>query len=158
VGAVAVKVAEGAAMQTLKALLRWFNSLPTSTVLVAVIVAFIVYTVFFTQVLDTRPLPAPVGGKDEIKVVAREPGVDYDVAAFCADPATRVVLGVLLEVPGTNYMALRGQESVNWKDTDPPGSNPNAIHYWIGPEGLQHSEEVEVTKPAADCLKKKLQR
>lgn len=109
--------------------------------------------------LYTKELPQAVGvplpGDGGIVTTAREPGIDYDVQKFCADPNTRVSLGVQMEVRGTHYVLSRGNEQVDYKDTDPSGSNSNAIHYWIGPDGLQKSEPVQMTIPALECAKKK---
>lgn len=92
----------------------------------------------------------------ETRIVAREPGVAYDVAAFCADPATKVTPDLFnyTEAAGASYTATRGTETITWRDS-PPGANPIAAHYWIDAQGSQHQEAVEMTKPAAECFQKK---
>lgn len=93
---------------------------------------------------------------DTIKIIAREPGVAFDVAQFCNDPTTTVGKTPMTDAPagGTRYVALRGTESVNWPDS-PEGKNPAATHYVTAPDGKQNTEPVEITKPAADCLKRR---
>lgn len=100
--------------------------------------------------------PPLVATNDEIKIIAREPGVAFDVTLFCNDPTTTVGKTPMTDAPagGTRYVALRGTESVNWPDS-PEGKNPAATYYVTTPDGRQSAEPVEVTKKAADCLKGK---
>lgn len=100
----------------------------------------------------------PGATTDPVSIVAREPGVLYNVEAFCKDPATTVGRMPLTDAPagGVRYVALRGTESVNWADS-PEGQNPAAKHYWNDAAGVQQSEDVEVTKDAASCLKGRAQ-
>lgn len=96
------------------------------------------------------------GSHNEIVVVAREPGPDYDVLAFCSDPDTNVTLGPAeVEVHGENYLVVRGLERVDWKDS-PVGQNPVARRYYIDPQGVQHDHAVEITKAAEKCIKSKV--
>lgn len=103
--------------------------------------------------------PAPivrVGEKVEKIVAAREPGVAYSVLGFCEDQDTRVAYGASMEAPGRHFVLTRGQELISWKDTDPPGSNPNAMRYWITPAGQQQAEPVEITRAAERCIRAKV--
>lgn len=104
----------------------------------------------------TGETPPLVATADEIKVIAREPGVAFDVTLFCNDPTTTVGKTPMTDAPagGNRYVALRGTESVNWPDS-PEGKNPTATHYVTAPDGNQRGEAVEVTKPAADCMKRR---
>lgn len=118
------------------------------------VLTMISLTVFGSQV--TGETPPLVASGDEIKIIAREPGVAFDVLLFCSDPTTTVGKTPMTDAPagGNRYVALRGTESVNWPDS-PEGKNPTATHYITAPDGRQTSEAVEVTKPAADCMKRK---
>lgn len=100
--------------------------------------------------------PPLVDTGDTIKVIAREPGVAFDVLLFCNDKTTTVGKTPMTDAPagGDRYIALRGTESVNWANS-PPERNPSAMHYVTAPDGRQNGEAVEVSKAAADCLKKK---
>lgn len=114
------------------------------------VVAAIGLTIFGSQV--TGETPPGIATAPEINVVAREPGVDYNVAAFCNDPTTNVGTLPATDNAGTRYIASRGTEQVNWPDT---GASPVATHYWTDQFGVHLQEPVEVTKDAAACLKKK---
>ncbi len=101
----------------------------------------------------------PVGiesGETTIQVVAKEPGVAFDVVLFCNAPDVVIGRSAMTDAPngGVRYIATRGTESVNWADS-PEGQNPSAVYYVTQPNGTQTGLPVEVTKPAADCLKKK---
>lgn len=111
-------------------------------------------TILGSQATGEAP-PGVVAG-DEIKVIAREPGVAFDVLLFCNDPTTSVGKTPMTDAPagGNRYIALRGTESVNWPDS-PEGKNPTATHYVTAPDGNQRGEAVEVTKAAADCMKRR---
>lgn len=106
----------------------------------------------------TGETPPLVATQDEIKVIAREPGVAFDVLLFCNDPTAIVGKTPMTDAPagGNRYVALRGTESVNWPDS-PIGKNPTATHYVTAPDGNQRGEAVEVTKAAADCMKRRAQ-
>lgn len=99
-----------------------------------------------------RVVDVPLPGDTTVQTVAREPGVGYDVAKFCADPATEVH-GPTLPVPedAGRLIATRGIEIVNW----PGPSSIAAMHFYTDSQGLNKSEPVEMTKPAADCFAKK---
>lgn len=100
--------------------------------------------------------PPLVDSGDTIKVIARAPGVAFDVAQFCNDPTTTVGKTPMTDAPagGDRYIALRGTESVNWANS-PPEKNPSAMHYVTAPDGRQNGEAVEVSKAAADCMKRR---
>ena len=102
--------------------------------------------------------PIPVGSTEKVIVQPREPGTAYDVVKFLNRADTKVTLGVPLEVRGIHYVASSGQEQIDWKDTEPRGSNPNAIHYWIDQNGKQQWEPVEITNTAAELFRKKLNK
>lgn len=87
-----------------------------------------------------------------LRIVAREPGVAYDVLALCNDPTTKGVLGFPSEDGSPRRQLVRGQELVSWVDS---GSNPNAMRYVFSVDGNQRSEAVEVTEAAAKCLRAK---
>lgn len=114
------------------------------------------YFVVVPAVSKTTGVVPPETGGTTITTVAREPGVSYNVAAFCADPATAVGKTPMVDAiaGGNRYVALRATESVNWPDS-PIGGNPSAVHYWHDDKGVQLQEAVEVTKQAADCLRGK---
>ena len=105
--------------------------------------------------IDALPVPGVSTG-DTVKVVAREPGVSYNVTAFLKDPATSVGKMIMTDAPagGTRYVAVRGTEQVNWADS-PVGQNPSAKHYWITATVEHKSEDVEITKEAATLFKGK---
>lgn len=104
---------------------------------------------FFYAVFGGQVNPSP-------PIVAREPGVAYDVLAFCNDPATKVGITPMTDAPagGNRYIANRGTETINWPDS-PVGVNSAAMHYYIDSSGVQQQEPVEMTKPAAECFQKK---
>ncbi len=108
-----------------------------------------------SQITGETP-PLTVSGGDTIKVIAKEPGAVFDVMLFCNDPTTKVGKTAMTDAPlgGTRYIASRGTESVNWADS-PEDKNPSAVFYATGPNGSQTGLPVEITKPAADCLRKK---
>src|SRR3990167_9233193 len=62
--------------------------------------------------------PPLVDTGDEIKVIAQEPGVAFNVLQFCNDPTTTVGKTPMTDAlaGGVRYIALRGTDSVNWAD------------------------------------------
>lgn len=113
-------------------------------------------TIAVSQITQTPP--PGVAANTPVQVVAREVGTNYDVLAFCNDPATKVAKVVMTDAPngGSRYIASRGQEQVNWADSPEGGVNDSAIHTFPNAAGVQQSEGATITKPAADCLKKKV--
>lgn len=104
----------------------------------------------------TGETPPGVAAEPDINIVAREPGVAFDVLLFCNDPTTTVGKTPMTDAlaGGDRYIAHRGTESVNWANS-PPDKNLSAMHYVIAPDGRQNGEAVEVSKAAADCLKRR---
>ena len=103
-------------------------------------------------VIAIHATAVPVLDDPDRRIIAREPGVEYDVALFCNDPATKGSLG-FSEDDSLRRQVTRGQEMITWVDSR--SANPGAVHYWVGPDSKQHSELVEVTEKAAECMRKK---
>ena len=93
---------------------------------------------------------------EPLNIIAREPGVAFNVLQFCQDPTTTVGKTVMTDAlaGGVRYIALRGTESVNWADS-PENRNPSAMHYVTAPDGNQLGEPVTVEGKAADCMKRR---
>lgn len=101
--------------------------------------------------------PVGVGSGTSVLITAREPGSSYDAKAFCNDPKTVVVSPNFLvpDIIGKKYTATRGTESVEWT-SGINDANPSAKHYWQNAQGVQQSENVEMTREAATCFMKKV--
>ena len=98
----------------------------------------------------------PGATTEPLNIIAREPGVAFNVLQFCQDPTTTVGKTVMTDAlaGGVRYIALRGTESVNWADS-PENRNPSAMHYVTAPDGNQLGEPVTVEGKAADCMKRR---
>lgn len=138
--------------------------------LLAIIVSLLTL-IAVVVIFRAKPETAEVVGidtGDTIQVTPREVGVNFDVNRFCNDPDTKVSGAPMTDAPkgGNRYIASRGQESVNWPDS-PEGENTAAMWYHpaaVGDKrhdgspavvGEQLSDTAEITKPAAECMKKK---
>jgi hypothetical protein len=128
--------------------IKWFLLIVLTSGLAAVATSYLVLVVAWHD---------PLSPEKEIvqNIVPLEPGPGYDVLAFCNRPTAKVVPGVPMEVRGVHYVLQDGTSQVDYKDTLPSGSNPTAQRYWITPDGIQHTETVQMTIPALECIKRK---
>lgn len=127
--------------------IKWLVVIVIVSGIVAIVASYSILALTFHDPLSPE--------KKEINVVPLEPGPGYDVLAFCNRPTSKVVPGVPMEVPGVHYVLQDGTSQVDYKDTLPSGSNPTAQRYWITPDQVQHTETVQMTIPALECMKRK---
>ena len=133
---------------------RWRAARLLTQVLGAGAVSGWLIATFFSAGVGVSTVPGAT--TEPLNIIAREPGVAFNVLQFCQDPTTTVGKTVMTDAlaGGVRYIALRGTESVNFADS-PVGKNQSAMHYVVAPDGNQTSEAVEVTKDAYACLLKR---
>lgn len=113
------------------------------------VVMFGMALVFLFAVLVYSKAPARVGIPLPTKIVAFEPGSEFDVAQFCQKKATVLTTLVAPDASGIQRIAARPGQQVVWTEND----TGEATLYSIDRQGQQVSELVLVTEAAAKCLR-----